>query len=298
MAFTLRGSHLNGVAVEKLTEAVLKVLLCAGAFTWAVCRTSKRFNRDAFLTFSVVCFAFVLCFSYFWRSAEVQTEGRKEKARRLATYFTEGIKQASSGNMPIIKPTGDAEFDAFLSAMNAFFQGYFGYLNRMEDEIADLHCEDAFSASVLTNKDAITSEMRKRVASQNIIEQYKNGFPPMIESGTAKVTSLRASDEFTNSAIRGFKKRVNASASQLSEMFSLRLRREKAEADFLTFMLSVFGDYQFTENNILFKTPTNAQKHNQLVAGINDAIKDAETYRQRQLGEVESAKTQLEKLAP
>lgn len=240
-----------------------------------------------------------LYFGYVWRGAEKQIkEGEQETSRRMVTNLTEVAEQAAGGSMPRMKPVGNAVFDAALPAMNALSQDLFGYLNRMEDEIDALNREDVFSESALAKESAIASEIRKRLESQNIIERYKKGLPPMIESARTKFTSLRASDDVKRGAVRGFDKAASAQVPKLDEMFLLRLRREKAEADFLRFMLAAFSDYRFAEKVISFKTPANSQRYKGLAQGIQDAIKDAEAFQQRQLRAVEALKTQVEKLAP
>ena len=182
--------------------------------------------------------------------------------------------------------------------MNALSQNISSYLRRMEDEIDALRCDDVFSASVLAKEPAIGSEMSKRVETQKIITGYKLGFEPMIQTVLAKVTSPWASDETMRAATNVIKKAVTTNVSRYDEMFSLRLRRERTDFDFLSFMRSVFGDYQFIEKKLLFKTPTNLHKYKQLAAGIEDAIKAGEAFQQRQFDAVEAAKTQLQKLSP
>ena len=298
MAFTVRGVAFSGNAVEKLTEAISRMLIAAGVVAWAFRDRSGQRKGHGFLAFSVVCAATAL-YSAYRLHAPLQHDKplSQETSQRMVTNLTETAEQAASGGVPKMKPVGNAVFDAALPAMNALSQDLFGYLNRMEDEIDALHREDVFSASALAKEFTIASEIRKRVESQNIIERYKKGLPPMIESAQARFTSLRATDEVKRGAVRVFEKAVSAQVPRLDEMFSLRLRREKAEADFLRFMLATFSDYRFAEKAISFKTPSNLQRYKELAQGIQDAIKDAEAFQQRQSDSIKTMKERVQNLA-
>lgn len=302
VAFALRGAtfkgNFNDKAVEKLIEAVGRVLIGAGVLAWTFRSASGRRRGYGFLMFSAVCAAAALYFASRFH-AEVRHEKplSQETSQRMVANLTEVAEQAASGGVPKMKPVGNATFDAALPAMNAFSQDFFGYLNRMEDEIDALHREGIFSASALAKESTIASEIRKRVESQNIIERYKKGLSPMIESARARFASLRVTEEVRRGALRGFEKAVSAQVPRLNEMFSLRLQREKVEADFLRFMLATFSDYRFAEKAISFKTPSNAQRYKELVQGIDDAGREATAYQKRQLEAVEGEKAQLQILA-
>ena len=223
----------------------------------------------------------------------------QEASQRIVANTAEFFQQAASGGVPKMKPTGEAGIDAAIPAMNAFSQDLFGYLNRMEDEIDALHREDVFSISILSKEAIMTSEIRKAVASQNIIERYKSGFQPMIEAALTKYGKLRTSGESTTGArgLKGIRESVNAQVPRYDEMFSIRLRRQKAELDFLRFMQDAFSDYQFAGKVISFKTPSNKKRYQELVQAIDDAGTAAAELKKRQTEAVEAAKAQIQSLA-
>lgn len=297
IAFALKGSHLNGLQAEKLTETGLRLLLVAGISAWVVCGSSKERKRYSFIIFLSCILTFALYFAYRVRPAIGKTKEREQAmSREVVANLTDAVQQAASGGVWEVKPTGDVDADALLRSLNAFYQDLFGYINRMEAEIEALHLESAFSLSVLGKQAAIEAEIRKGIESQKIIERYRNGLPQIIESARSKFASLGVSEELKRGAMRGFEKAVSAQAPRLNEMFSLRLRRENAEDNVLRFMLAVFSDYRITEKAILFKTPSNEKKYNELVQAIHDTVKETEAYQQRQLQAIEAAKVQIQKL--
>jgi hypothetical protein len=203
----------------------------------------------------------------------------------------EVVQQATNGDVPRMKATGNTDIDATLEPMN------FGSMNRMETEIAALQQEDVFSLSVLGTKSSVESEVRKRDESQDIVEGCRKGVPSMIDAARAQYASLRASDEAKRGAVRGFDSAMSVQRPQLDQMFSLRLRREKAESDFLRFMLGALDDYQVNKESISFRTPSNSKEYQKLTRAIQDAIKDAETFQKRQMDALEAAKSKIQKLA-
>lgn len=298
IAFTLKGANLNGVAAEKLGEFIGRTLICAGIFSWIVWGASGKQKGYALLTFSVVCAGSALVFAYYFRvGAEHGRQRAQETSRRMVTNLMEVVQQATNGGVPKMKATGDAQIDATLEPMNALFRDVFGSINRMETDIAALQQEDAFSLSVLGTKSSIESEVRKRDESQNIIAKCRKAVPSMIEAARAQYSSLRASDDVKRGAVRGFDDAMSVQRPQLDEMFSLRLRREKAESDFLRFMLGAFDDYRVLKESISFKTPSNSKKYEELAQTIQVAIKDAEAFQKRQMDAVEAAKSKIQKLA-
>lgn len=298
MAFTLKGANLNGVVAEKLGEFIGRTLICAGIFTWIVWSASGKRKGYAFLTFSIVCAGGALVFAYYFRvGAEQGRQRAQETSRRMVTNLMEVVQQATSGGVPKIKAAGDAQIDATLEPMNALLKDVYGAINRMETEIAALQQEEAFSLSVLGTKSSIESEVRKRDESQSIIERCQKGVPSMIDAARAQYASLRASEEAKRGALRGFDNAMSVRRPQLDEMFLLRLRREKAESDFLRFMLGAFDDYRVNKESISFSTPSNSKKHQELAQAIQSAVKDAEAFQKRQMDTLEAAKTKIQNLA-
>ncbi len=79
---------------------------------------------------------------------------RKDLNKQLTDSLQGFVNDAQSyvqgdGNetVPKLKSTGDADMDAALEPLNAFFQELFGFLNHMEDELTPFQRDDIFSAS-------------------------------------------------------------------------------------------------------------------------------------------------------
>lgn len=167
----------------------------------------------------------------------------------------------------------------------------------MEDEIDALHREHVFSLPMLSKQSSIEAEIQKAVESQKIIERYRNGFPALVESARVKYSSSRKMSPGWERALLDFEKMLSERLPSYQEMFSLRLRRENAESEFLRYMAAVFSDYKVSEKAIGFKTPSNSKRYNELGQAIEDAIKEGDAFRQRQFEAVEAAKAQVQKLA-
>ncbi len=188
--------------------------------------------------------------------------------------------------------------DAVLQPLNELLQSFDGLLDRMEREIEALQQEPVFSASVLGERSNIETEIRKRVESRNVIERYKKNLVSLIDSERAKYASLSVSDEVARGALRGVKDSMNKVIPQLEEMFSLRLRRENAEADFLRFMLATFDDYRLTEGSISFRTPSNVEKYKALTQATQDAVKEAAAFQERQIDSITTSQAKMREVAP
>jgi len=298
MAFVLKGANLNGLAAEKLGELVGRTVISAGIFAWIVWRVSGKRKGYAFLSFSVICAGSAFVSAHYFRvGVEEGRQPAQERSRRMVTNLMEVVQQATNDDVPRIKAIGDSDIDATLQPLNALFRDVFGSIKRMENEIAALGQEDVFSSSVLSTKSKIESEARKRGESQEIIERCSKRIPSIIESARAQYSSVRASDEAKRGALRGFDSSISLQRRQLEEMFSLRLRREKAESEFLNFMVTVFDDYLLEKESVSFKASANSKKYNELAQSIRDVIDDAAAFQKRQLDAVEAAKAKIRKLA-
>jgi hypothetical protein len=296
VAFSLKGSNLNEVAIEKLTKAIEGVLLAAAGLTWLVCGNSKKlFNRYAFLTFSASCLVGAAFFAYFSNGAVKESERQDATVRMLGTNALMALEDAKSGKPFNVKSTGDAEIDATLQVVNGFTKEVSTSLESMDDEIDALHKESVFSTKVLGSKTAIEAELAKRLESRVAIQLCSEKLVPLIEATKAKAAALQVSGEISRGAMEGIENGLTK--SPLKETFSLRMKREMSEFDFLKFLQSNFGEYEMREGEIIFKNPVNAIKYNELAQAIDAATKEATNFQQLQMRAIDAAKVNMQNLA-
>jgi hypothetical protein len=171
-----------------------------------------------------------------------------------------------------------------------------GALVRMEAEITEVNPFDVSSITLVTNKSAIESEIRKRIDTEAIIQRYQKDFPRMIDSARQKYGSLNISDDVKKAALRQFEDTLKVQLPTVDEMFSLRLRRQKADSDLLQFLLTEFNGYHATEEAIAFDLPTKQKEYLGLLQNIEIVMKDAEAFQHRQNEKMESAKGKIRQL--
>jgi hypothetical protein len=293
IAVTVTFGNPSDKAAEAFGKIIFDLLMFAGGLTWCIFGGSSKRTRFAFLGFSTIYAISILVFvCIFWTNKYRSNE----MANSVTNNLTSMVQRATNGEVPQMSPTGDTDIDSTLGPLNNFFHDVFGSLNQMEVEIAALHQEDVFSASVLTTPSSIQDEINKRVASKSIIERYQEGIPAMIESARAEYSSLPESQEIRDGALKGFNNAVNGRVPQLQAMFTLRLQQEAAQENFLRFILASFADYKWTDKTISFRTHTNVTKYNDLVQAMVKTVEDAQAFEKAQKDSMEAAKEKVKEL--
>ena len=300
MCFVLKDANLNNPqAVEKLTEAIGRILIGGGILGWIAWSGSGKRKGYGFFTFSLVCVVMTFICAYYFRiGAEKGKQNQKESNRQWAASLNDFAQQATNEEaIKQVKSTGDADMDAVIKASVELRNNFLEALTKMEAEIAELNQLDVLSPLVVTNKSAIESEVGKRNETMAIIQRYQRNVPAMIEAGRQRFASLSTSANVENGALRGFENSMKVQRPALDAMFGLRLIREKAELDLLRFLSHDFNGYNFVNQQIIFGDSAKRAEYGRLCNALETVIKEAEAFQRRQVEATEAAKTQLKKLA-
>jgi hypothetical protein len=217
--------------------------------------------------------------------------------RQMSASLNEFAQQVTNdGPITPLAPTGNADLDEGLRPIVDLVNDFKAALGRMEADISEVNQFDVLSPSVLTNQISIESELRKRDDCQEIIKKYQREFPVMIESARAKYATLTISDDAKEGLLRGFDKSMKADASTADEMFSLRIRREKADSDLLRFMLTEFGGFRLIDGSVSFEVSAKQEEFKRLSQNIDTIINEAQAFQQRQAAALGAAKGQIKKI--
>jgi hypothetical protein len=229
--------------------------------------------------------------------------GKRERQRADKNFATnaamllETIANGVSPSDAKVQSSGNPEMDAIMAEIIQLTGQVFSLLDRMEEEIDALRKESVFADSVIGNKARLASEMKKRSASQAIIEKYQSNFAPTVQAAREKIGSLNVSESVRRGALTGFNESVKKQAPRMEEMFKIRIRREKAEAECLQFMHDAFPDYRLNGKSISFSSSDNLQTYKKLVQEISLAEQAGEAFQKKQFEEFDAAKTKLREMA-
>jgi hypothetical protein len=225
---------------------------------------------------------------------------QQEVDKNLVSNVSRVLETVANGGSPSdakIQPTGSSDLDAVLTKVIQLTSQVYGLLDGMEAEINALHQESVFADFVLTNKTKLASETQKRLAGQAIIEKYQNSLAPTVEAARNEIASLNVSESVKRGALAGFDKSIKKQAPRMEEMFKVRIRREKAEAGFLQFMLNAFTRYKLDGKSISFSLSEHLQAYKKLAQEISLAEAAGKAFQEQQLEEMDAAKTKLQEIA-
>lgn len=296
----LKDSNLNQPkAAERLTELIVRTLIWGGIIGWIAWSWSGKRKGYGLFTFSLVCVVMTFVSAYYFRGGVEQgKQKQKESNRQLAATVTDLVQQATNEGRTIqLKSTGDARMDAAMQPLVAFLNDFREMLAKMDSEIGKLNEFDVLSLAIITNQTAIESEMRKRDASQGIIQKYQRNFPAMVESARKQYSSLSVSEDVRKGALKGFENSMAVQGPAVDAMFSFRQLREKAELDLLRFLSEEFNDYNMVNDQVTFKTSAKQEEYGRLRKALETVVKEAETFQRRQLEAADAVRNQLNKLA-
>lgn len=293
--YALKEVSIKTADAEDLGRIGGQLFILAIILLWTSWTSSRKRLSYAFPLFSLFCLLSSLVFAFTIQTKKGQ-QSTQALSSRMATNILDALDQASHGGVPVINTSGHKAVDQTLAPLNDLMRELFESLGQMEADLAALKQEEVLSTLVLGNLVKIETELGKRDASQQIIEKQRNQLPLMIESARAKYALLKTTEEAKRGAIRGFEDSVSKQIPRMNQMYLLRIRRERAEAEFLKFMLNSFGDYRFDQEAISFRSDSNVQKYKELAAEIESSIKAAEEFQKKQIGESEAAKAKIRSL--
>jgi hypothetical protein len=300
MCVVLKDANLNNAkAVEKLTEVIGRILLCGAIFGWLAWSGTGKRKGYGFFSFSLVCTVMTFVSAYYFRvGVEKEKRHQKDSTRQMAASLQDFIQQATNDGTKIqLKSTGDASIDTAMQPLVELMNNLRQALGKMEAEIEELNQVGVFSPAVVTNKAAIESEMRKRDASQEIIQKYQRDFPSMIESARKQYGFLNVADDVRKGALTGFENSMKVQGPAVDAMFSWRVLREKAESDLLHFLSKEFNSYILLNKQITFEVSAKQGEYSRLCKALETVIKEAEAFQRRQVEATEAVTTQINKLA-
>jgi len=208
------------------------------------------------------------------------------------------VKDGAVGNVPELKPTGDADFDAVLQTLRDFYKEYFRRGHKMNHDLEALQEIYVFDDLLLTNKPSLESEIQKRIAGQRVIAEFATNALPMVVNFKAKCALLNISE--------GSKTNILNEIDKIAPLVASVVRLQKAQQDFLQFLDDNFDGYEVKGGKPLFGSQTNAQKYAEFSKNIGDAATDmvkrgeelqkgGEELQKFGMAEMESAKLKLQK---
>ena len=297
IAMVLQGGNINEKAVEKLTELIGRILIVAGIFAWMA---RKRGKGYALLTFSVFCSCGVAIFAYYFHvGRETAKERDKQWAENSLGFYTNAkafVQNGGTGSVPEIKLIGDPGYDAISQFMKELVSGMGGMFGRMNDEIDALGKRDVFDYSVLGSKEVLQEEVKKRTDSLKALEKYRNGLVPIIEECKSKVGTPGLTEEQRLGILQGIESSLQSLAPKYDNVLNARATREKADRDFLQFMIAAFDDYELKGGKILFGNDANSAKYKELGKGVTDAANEMEALVKKFLSDAEAGKTKIREI--
>ena len=297
MDLTLRGVNLNNSnGVEKLTEAICRMLFCAGLFGWAFRSVGGKRKGYGLLVFSATCAVLSFVFVYNFREGlAIGRQQRHESNQQFASAVYSLMQQmTNAGEIKLLGSTGDNETDAAMVPLIDYLNNFKSGLETMNAELAEQL--DVFSPFVLTNRSAIEAEIGKRTANQATIQKCQKDLALATDTARVKFRYIKISEDAKQSALLGFDNLVKGHIPALNEMFSIRLRRQKAESDFFQFLFAQFDRYHVAGSSIAFDIPHEQQEYERLSGILAVITKDAEAFQNRENEAVEAAKHKVEKI--
>jgi hypothetical protein len=294
MAVVLRGSQFNQKAVDKLVGAIGRILICAGLFAWMARKGGKGYGL---LTFSLVCTGGVLVFAYYFH---VGRESAKQENRHWAgnaldfyTNAMEFVQQGGTGSVPGVKLTGDPVNDSTIQLMRDFMSGIATRFGRMNDEIDALGKREVFEDAVLTSKDALADEIRKRGDSLKVLENYRGGLASIVAECKSKLGVPGLNEDQRREILQGVDNSLKSLEPKYNSVLDARAKKDRADEQLLSFLWGAFKDYRLKDGKILFPSDKNLAKYKELAKQVTDASDELHALVKRFMGEAEAGKSRI-----
>jgi hypothetical protein len=214
--------------------------------------------------------------------------------RHMAASLNEYAQQVKSG-VPVnqMPSTGDANIDAGFQIIVDLGNEGRVVMEKMDAEIAQLHEKQV--GSVITNKDAIKLELGKRTAGQGIIQNYEREAAALVASAKQRCLASTMPAGMKQEMLRQLDKGGQFQAL-LDERFSLSVRRQEAEFDFLQFLHAEFGRYRLADEAVRFAAPPKQEEYNRLSQRLQDVFKDTEAFDRRRSEGLEALPDRIKQL--
>lgn len=294
VAVVLSATNLKGNAEELLGAAVPRILICGGMFAWFARKAGKGY---AVLAFSIVCAWGALMFVYYFNvGPQTAKDQDKQFAENTLDFYTNEMKYMQRGGtngFPEIKLTGDPVNDAISQWMRDMAASLAGMLGRMTDEVDALGKRDVFDNAVLVSMDSLQSEVRKRTTSLQILESYRGDFASTMEQCKSKITTIGLTEEQREEIVRGIDNLLRDTTPQYNAVLDMWEKRERADRDFLKFMISSYHNYTLEEGNILFEDDTSASRYKEFAKGVADTAKEFEALARKLMNDSAAETAQI-----
>jgi hypothetical protein len=275
----------QGEAIANVVIGLIKILFVAGLVSWGIKgKGEKLLAFSATFTIATLVAAYYFCAAR--NEAQQKTQASNNQLVSDINSLEEFIKQGAVGNIPELKPTGDADTDAFLAALSVFYAKYFQIVRHANQEIQSLQEKDVFDDSVfvVTNKSILEAEIQKRVAAQKIIEGLSANTLSLIDGLKKQIAIIKISNEYKDGLLLG----INNMSSKYDKYFAAQIKTENAEHDYLQFMDGIFDGYQLKDN-----ADTERESSN-LVKRVQDGRAEMQGILNQNTATVEAAKAKLQ----
>jgi hypothetical protein len=224
----------------------------------------------------------------------VRHAGEHQRREMKSAIFKEYARQFKSGvtakRMPL---TGDANIDAGLQIKVDLSKELDALTGRMKADLAQL--KEKGMCLVLTNRAAIESEVDKRTAGQTIIRKYKEEAAALVESARQKCITSSMPESMKQVALRDLAQGGQV-WTYVDEAFSLLVRGQEAECDFLQFMLTEFGRYRLVGGKVSFAASKKLEEYDRLTQRIRDVGNEAEAFDRRRREILESMPDRIKEI--
>ena len=162
----------------------------------------------------------------------------------LKSYMENGAK----GVMPTFAKTGDTNYDALFDAFLPLYKELIGKYKTASEEFISLNERFITMQEVLTNKDQLDFEIKKRIASINVFNSLFTNATAMEDAFTNTITKLNLSEEIKTNYLLG----ISTTAPFYKKTFSLFVEKQKAEKKYYEFLSSNFNNYALLGDMPLF----------------------------------------------
>ena len=236
-------------------------------------------------------------FAYYFH---VGRESAKQRDRQWAentlgfyTNAMEFMQQGGTGSPPSVKFTGDPVNDAITQLMRDFVSGSAARFSRMNEEIDALGRREVFEDAVLTNKDALSDEIRKRDDSLKVLEKSRGALASIGAECQSKLEVPGLNEDQRRQMLQDFDNFLKSSQPKYNSVLDARARKDRADEQFLAFLSSVFSDYRLEDGKIRFASDQHLAKYKELAKEVTDASAELDTMAKKLMEEAEVGKSKI-----
>lgn len=293
-SFYSNAENIGGLLGNRFARSLIITLVLY--FPWK--KLLKKKNLNFIFLFSLVFFiisSYQHIHIYKLNKSLKETSDLQTLFKDFESYIKD-IEKNKDENTQIFKKEDYGELTDYSKILQNYFSEIQYKMQQLNIIIESLDFDNSLDESILSNIDSILIKQKDLKIAIAVLDSFNNIYSNLFTDTKNHLDKMNNKSKIKSDIIRGSKRGIDDSFPNIEAYFKIEKENFSCLLDILSFMQSIFGQYSFSDNILIFSSDSDVTKYNKLIERLNLTAENEQKWFDEQNLQINQTINQLNKL--